>query len=116
MTKPDRIEHRNGGYEYRLNGQLHREDGPAVDSGKGDTWWFRNNLLHREGGPAVEHATGSKWWYKNGALHREDGPAYEGADGTKAWYLNGKPIDPPVKSPGDSSLRKPKNKGPSLGP
>ena len=105
--QPRKVSHANGGYEYRLNGELHREDGPAVDSGKGDQWWFRHNLLHREDGPAVTHASGSKWWYQKGQLHREDGPAYEGADGTKAWYRNGKPFDPANDKPAQPLKRKP---------
>jgi len=39
--------------------------------------------LHREDGPAIEWADGSKEWWINEKLHREDGPAIEWADGTK---------------------------------
>lgn len=107
MKRIERIDHADGGYEYRKDGKFHREEGPAVRSGAGDTWWFYEGLLHREdGGPAVEHVTGSKWWYRNGQLHREDGPAYEGADGTKAWFRDGKPVDPP--SPPRSANKPPK--------
>ena len=56
----------------------------------GTTEWYLNGERHREDGPAVEHANGTKEWYLNGELHREDGPAIEYADGTKYWYLNGK--------------------------
>ena len=59
----------------------------------GSKTWYRNGQLHREDGPAVERADGSKSWYLNDKLHREDGPAMEYADGTKSWYLNGKEID-----------------------
>jgi len=99
MAKPQKITHKDGGYEYRSNGELHREDGPAVASGKGDEWWFTHNQLHRIDGPAVTHANGSKWWYQKGQLHREDGPAYEGADGSTAWYMHGKPVNPPTHAP-----------------
>ena len=57
---------------------------------KGDKLWFLNGNLHREDGPAVEYANGNKYWYFNGKLHREDGPAVEYVDDYKAWYLNGK--------------------------
>lgn len=45
--------------------------------------------LHRENGPAVEYANGSKQWWINGKRHREDGPAIEDANGNKVWFLNG---------------------------
>ena len=31
-------------------------------------WYNKNGQLHREDGPAVEYANGSKWWYLNGNL------------------------------------------------
>lgn len=81
--------------EYRYNGQLHREYGPAViynvrqHDGLGNKYWYLNGLRHREDGPAVEYIDGTKEWYLNGKLHREDGPAREYANGEKHWYLNG---------------------------
>jgi hypothetical protein len=51
--------------------------------------WRLNGNLHRTDGPAIERADGSKMWCLNGNLHRTDGPAYEGANGRKAWWLNG---------------------------
>ncbi len=51
--------------------------------------WFLNGELHREDGPAIEYSNGDKEWYLNGKRHREDGPAVECA-GDKWWYLNGK--------------------------
>jgi len=47
--------------------------------------------LHREDGPAVEYNDGTKEWWLNGQLHREDGPAIEYYDGIKEWWLNGSP-------------------------
>ena len=61
------IEHRNAA------GQLHREDGPAVENANGDKLWYINGLLHREDGPAIEHSNGDKRWYINHQRHREDG-------------------------------------------
>ena len=53
---------------------------------------YYNNAgeLHRDEGPAVEWADGTKLWYQNGQLHRTDGPAVESRDGDKRWYINGK--------------------------
>ena len=51
--------------------------------------WYLNGELHREDGPAFECSSGDKQWYLNGQLHREDGPAFEYANGEKGWYLNG---------------------------
>lgn len=43
--------------EYRLNGRLHRQDGPAMvyyEEGKlKEERWFQHGSLHRQGGPAV---------------------------------------------------------------
>ena len=36
----------------------------------GDRFWFLNGELHREDGPAVEYVSGTKHWYLNGERHR----------------------------------------------
>jgi hypothetical protein len=63
-----------------------------------DKWgtecWCLNGELHREDGPAVTYSDGTKYWYRNGKFHREDGPAIIYTDGTEWWYLNGKEVDP----------------------
>ena len=77
--------------EWRKNGLLHREDGPAV-VWSGGTYWYKNGLLHRDNGPALE-TDPTRSWYKNGVLHREDGPAYESYNGKsllREWYVDGK--------------------------
>ena len=56
----------------------------------GNKCYYLNGNLHREDGPAVEYIDGQKEWYKNGKRHRQDGPAIEYAAGNKAWYLNDK--------------------------
>ena len=73
---------------YNEQGQLYREDGPAVEYANGDKYWYLNGKLHREDGPASVYADGNKAWFINGKRHREDGPAIEYASGTKVWYLN----------------------------
>ena len=73
--------------EWRLNGKLHREDGPAFILGDCQAW-FLNGLLHRVDGPAYIDGY-YQGWYNNGLRHRVDGPAYINGD-YHAWYLNGK--------------------------
>ena len=81
-----------GTKEWYQNGKRHREGGPAVEWSNGSKEWWLNGKLHREDGPATEWSHGTKFWYLNGKLHREDGPAVEYADGNKSWYLNGKKL------------------------
>jgi hypothetical protein len=76
---------------WRLHGQLHREDGPAIEYVNGSKYWYLYGRCHRENGPAVEYAS-NKYWYQHDKLHREDGPAVEYADGTKCWYYHGQQI------------------------
>jgi hypothetical protein len=55
----------------------------------GTKWWKLNGVLHREDGPAVEYWEGSTEWWLNGELHRVDGPAISYANEYKQWCLNG---------------------------
>ena len=84
--------HLNDTKKWWLNGELHREDGPAVEWANGSKFWYLRGQRHREDGPAVEWANGDKAWYLNDELHREDGPAIEYSYGFKAWWLNGKKV------------------------
>jgi hypothetical protein len=61
---------------------------------KGGTRCYYNNAgeLHRDEGPAVEWADGSKGWFQNGQYHRTDGAAVEYSDGDKDWYINGEQL------------------------
>ena len=77
---------------WRLDGKLHRTDGPAAEYANGDKWWYKNGQIHREGGPATEHANGARMWCQEGQMHRTDGPALVRADGTKEWHLDGKKL------------------------
>ncbi len=46
--------------------------------------------IHCEDGPAIEYPNGDRAWYKHGKRHREDGPAIEFADGMNtSWWLDG---------------------------
>jgi 4-hydroxyphenylpyruvate dioxygenase-like putative hemolysin len=73
-------------------GQLHREDGPAVERADGSVAYWIDNKLHREDGPAVEYADGERHWYQNGKVHRVDGPAIEYADGSVAYWIDNKKL------------------------
>ena len=86
------IEGYDGSKSWWLNGKRHCEDGPAIEWSDGSKYWYLNDNLHREDGPAFEWADGSKEWWLNGKLHREDGPAVEGSNGSKSWYSNGEEV------------------------
>jgi len=79
----------NGTKEWYLNGELHREDGPAVNYADGTKVWCLNGERHRIDGPAIEGINGYKAWYLNGERHREDGPAVENTNGYKEWWIHG---------------------------
>ena len=85
----------NGRKEWRMNGELHRESGPAVEMANGGYTWYKNGPIHREDGPAVKRVfifaedCDYTAWYFEGKLHRINGPAFEYDDGDKEWYLNG---------------------------
>lgn len=72
------------------NGELHREDGPAVIGVGGHEAWMRHGYRHREDGPAiVDPREGYREWWVDGELHREDGPAIEYDDGYKEYWHHG---------------------------
>jgi hypothetical protein len=60
-----------------------------VTTVSGSKRWFLDGNYHREDGPAIIWATGDKAWYLNGKKHRTDGPAIEWEDGHTSWYLHG---------------------------
>jgi len=67
------------GEEWRLNGVLHREDGPARTYTNGTKQYYKHGYLHREDGPAVEANHGyctKQVYYYEGRIHNEKGPAY----------------------------------------
>jgi hypothetical protein len=78
MLQPECRIDEHGNKFWWLNGQLHREDGPAIEY------------------PAVEYYNGYRAWYLNGECHREDGPACEWTDGRRSWYLNNEKLNPEV--------------------
>jgi hypothetical protein len=61
------------------------KDGKHVDE-DGIERWSKDGELHREDGPAVIRIT-SETWYQNGKLHREDGPAVVRKNIWEEWWL-----------------------------
>ena len=56
----------DGHQEWRLDGKLHCEHGPAIVYDNGTKSWWINNKRHNEHGPAVVTADGHQEWYING--------------------------------------------------
>ena len=86
------VEWEDGGKEWWVKGQRHRSnDLPAIIYQSGGKEWHFQGKLHRGAGlPAIEHANGAKAWYINGQHHREGGlPAVEYSDGNVEWWVNG---------------------------
>lgn len=79
-----------GTKEWWVDGKLHRRDGPAVEDVDGIQKWYVHGKLHRTDGPAVKYADGSNLWYLHGEYHREDGPAITYVNGPKEWWSHGK--------------------------
>ncbi len=72
LAKPDIRVNEHGTKRYYVNGQFHREDGPAVEYTNGTKEYYVNGKRHREGGPAIEHPDGSKDYYLNGNLYPKE--------------------------------------------
>jgi hypothetical protein len=75
---------------WKMDGKLHRTDGPAVIDSDGTQVWYLDGKVHRTDGPAAIDSDGTQAWYLDNKLHRTDGPAFIRADGSQWWYLDGK--------------------------
>lgn len=51
--------------------------------------WYKEGNLHRDDEPAVEYSHGGKEWFKEGKRHKIDGPAVEYPIGYKEWWIDG---------------------------
>lgn len=82
------------------NGEVHRDNGPAIVLSNGDTYYYKNGEIHRDYAPAVITRDYACYW-QNGEKHRDGGPAefhwvkYGGTSyakniTTKVWYKHGK--------------------------
>jgi len=85
MTNP-KIDKDGNKFWLDADGDLHREDGPAIEWANGCKYWYRKGLLHREDGAAVEGPDSQRWWYLDGKLQRTDGFMVELPDGTLRSY------------------------------
>jgi hypothetical protein len=74
---------------YNSAGDLHRDEGPAVEYVDKSKQWYQTGLCHRDVGPAFITARGTRKWAINGRLHRTDGPAIEWSNGGREWWING---------------------------
>ena len=82
------VTNKYGKFWYQ-KGKLHREDGPSIIGPFGDTIYYRWGKLHREDGPSVENRLGGKEWHRDGQRHNEHGPAVIYSNGEKGFYLYG---------------------------
>ena len=87
----------DGIQQWHINGKLHREDGPAAIYSDGTQFWYINGNLHREDGPAAIYSNGRQYWFINSERHRENGPAVIYPDGTHQWFINGHDITHKIK-------------------
>jgi hypothetical protein len=56
---------------------------------KYDEWENEQGQIHRENGPAIIGGNGYKAWHINGKRHRLDGPAREWTHvDADEWYIN----------------------------
>lgn len=79
---------------YKVNGEYHREDGPAIEYFDGNNFWYYYGKLHREDGPAIEDPQECVYyWYYHDKLHRFDGPAVVSKKGGKSYFIYGKEIE-----------------------
>ena len=76
----------------------------------GDREWYKEGNLHREDCPAVECSDGTKLWYKEGKWHRLDGPAIEYSHGEKEYWINGETLQTEIFIYGKIFLGKEKGK------
>jgi len=57
---------------YNHLGQLHCEEGPAVEWEGGAVEWYQNGIRHCASGPAVEYAGGYREWWLHGTQYTQD--------------------------------------------
>ena len=78
------------GYKsWYINGERHREDGPAMIYNSGVQLWFKHGKKHRLNEPAVIYSKTQQEWWVDGKLHREDGPAKIDKYGIKTYFIDG---------------------------
>lgn len=88
MNNPEISISRLGTKIWRLGGERHREDGPAVIYANGSVEYWQNGQLHRLDGPAIMDADGLQEHFQYNLIHREDGPAVIHPDGSVEYWVN----------------------------
>ena len=75
---------------HNIDGEIHRDSGPAVIHFNGTKEWWKHGERYRDNGlPTVETPGGMKMWHnRQGQLHREGLPALIGPGGPE-WWLHG---------------------------
>ena len=63
-----------------------------INSKDGSQVYYQNGNLHREDGPAVEYSDGYVGYWINGKLHRIDGPAVIHSNGHIGYWINGERV------------------------
>jgi hypothetical protein len=71
-NEPTLTIYKGGDKFWRLNGKVHRVDGPAIDAINGNKFWYLHDKCHREDGPAIEYSNGDKRWYLDNKLYTFD--------------------------------------------
>ena len=74
---------------FNSAGELHRDNGPAVEYKSGSRAWFQNGKLHRLAGPAIIWYSGELEYWLDGQRHRLDGPAVIHKD-YLGWFIQGR--------------------------
>lgn len=81
----------DGEYSYKLI--LDDVNAPSIRYANGGEVWYKEGEIHRDDGPAVTLISSKGkniFWYNNGKYHRENGPAVILHNGKiKEWYING---------------------------
>lgn len=87
------LNHKEKRKKYKIQRDIHRLDGPAIEWDDGIKEYRHYGLLHREDGPAIEFDDNLRYigerdrpeskkcqgvWFYNGKPHRIDGPVFEG--------------------------------------
>ena len=55
--------------------------------------WYINGQIHREDGPAIELKSGTQIWCFEGEYHKLDGPAFILVNAGSEWWINGFFVD-----------------------
>ncbi len=89
------IDSQNNAYFVRVDGILHKDDGPAIVWADGTFDWRQNGKPFRaDGKPTTESPKYRKWYHhEDGAIGRVGGPAFETVTGYREYWLNGQYFD-----------------------